>query len=106
MEKDIVTAILGSSVALAGLLLVFSGFLFTQAASFPPATTDDKIIDKYRNAGRFGIWPFLLSIFTAILAMLWLLWCVSPLYWTSVACFFLLLVFTAVYGAIVLRSYL
>lgn len=48
--KDLVIAILGGSVALAGLLLVFSGFLFAQAESFPPEHTDDATINRYKSA--------------------------------------------------------
>jgi len=106
MEKDIILAVLGASVGLAGLLLVFSGFVFTQAAGFPPAHTDDETIKKYRNAGRFGVWPFLFAILNAALSVAWLLWQSSCLYGLTVTCFFVLLAFTGVYGAIVLRSYL
>jgi ABC-type transport system involved in cytochrome bd biosynthesis fused ATPase/permease subunit len=56
--KDVIVAVVGASVALAGLLLVFSGFLFSQAAAFPPATTDDAIINRFRNVGRCGLIPF------------------------------------------------
>jgi len=106
MQRDIALAILGASVGMAGLLLVFAGFLFAQAASFPKKTTDDIVIDKYRRAGQFGVWPFLLSIFNASLALMWLLWCDSLLYLATVVCFFFSLAFAAVYGATVLRSYL
>jgi hypothetical protein len=57
-HKDVIVSILGAAVGLAGLLLVFSGFLFSQAASFPPDTSD-KIINKYRNVARVAIYPFL-----------------------------------------------
>ncbi len=50
-SKDIVTTILGASVGLAGLLLVFSGFLFAQAEAFPRATTDNATINKFKKAG-------------------------------------------------------
>ena len=106
MQKDIAIAILGASVGMAGLLLIFAGYLFAQATSFPPATTDDEIIAKYRNAGRFGVWPFLLSLFDATLALMWLIWCDPLLYTASVVCFFASLAFTAIYGATVLQAYL
>jgi hypothetical protein len=106
MQKDIAVAILGASVGMAGLLLIFAGFLFGQAASFPPETTDDAIINRYRNAGRFGVWPFLLSLLNAAIAFMWMLWCDPLLYGVMVVGFFLSLAFAAVYGATVLQSYL
>ena len=62
--KDVAIAILGASVGLAGLLLVFSGLLFSQAAAFPKDTTPDDVIDRFRGAGRIALWPFLLCLLT------------------------------------------
>jgi hypothetical protein len=39
-SKDIVLAVMGSAVGMAGLLLIVAGFAFAQAGSFP-STTDD-----------------------------------------------------------------
>jgi hypothetical protein len=104
--KDIMLGILGASVGLAGLLLVFSGYVFAQAAAFPPATTDDKIINRFRNAGRFGLWPFLLALTNSILSMIWLIHPGCNLYIVSIVAFFLLLVGTAAYGSVLLKFYL
>ena len=104
--KDIVTTILGASVGLAGLLLVFSGFLFAQAESFPRATTDNAIINKFKKAGRFGLIPFLLALLLAGMSIVWLLWpdpCLFLLSWTG---FIVLLLGTALYGSIVIYYYL
>jgi hypothetical protein len=96
--KDTMIAVLGASVAMAGLLLIFAGLLFTQAAAFPKDTTDDEVIERYRKAGRFAFWPFLLSLLIAGLCLAWLL---SPnetgfrVAWFSFA---VLLFVTAVYG--------
>ena len=60
--KDIILALLSGSVSLAGLLLIFSGFLFSQAAGFDPDHTPDKMIDAYRNAARVGVLPFLMCL--------------------------------------------
>jgi hypothetical protein len=46
--KDVIIAVLGASVAISGLLLVFCGFLFAQASSFPPSTEKEK--DGYENS--------------------------------------------------------
>jgi|SRR5580704_6292864 hypothetical protein len=104
--KDVMLGILGASVGLAGLLLVFSGYVFAQAAAFPPATTDDKIINRFRNAGRFGLWPFLLALTDSVISMIWLVHPGCHIYIVSVAVFFLLLVGTAAYGAVLLKFYL
>jgi len=72
--KDVMLGVLGASVALGGLLLVFCGFVFAQAASFPPATTDDSKIESYKRAGRLGLWPFVGSLVNAVAAVAWLVW--------------------------------
>jgi hypothetical protein len=104
--KDVMLGILGASVGLAGLLLIFSGYVFAQAAAFPPATTDDKIINRFRNAGRFGLWPFLLALADSVLSTIWLVHPECHTYFGSVAVFFLLLLGTAAYGTVLLRFYL
>lgn len=104
--KDAVIAVLGASVGLAGLLLVFSGFVFAQADGFPKATTDDALIDKYRNVGRFGLIPFLLALLVSALTVVWFLHPSRCLYYASVIGFIVLLVASALYGTIVLGFYL
>jgi hypothetical protein len=104
--KDAVIAVLGSSVALAGLLLVFSGFVFAQADGFPKATTDDAIINRYRNVGRWGLAPFLLSVVISGIAVTWFLHPSSCIYFVAVIGFLVLLISSAVYGVIVLGFYL
>jgi hypothetical protein len=105
-SKDIILAVLGGSVSLAGLLLIFSGFLFSQAAGFDPDNTPDKIINRYRNAARFGVLPFLMCLATAGIAIWWLR---SPsenlliIRWIG---FIALLVVTAVYGGYTILRYL
>ena len=104
--KDVVIAVLGASVGLAGLLLVFSGFVFAQADGFPKATTDDAIINKYRTVGRFGLAPFLLSLLISALAVIWFLHPSPCLYYASVFGFIALLLGSALYGTVVLGFYL
>src|SRR5579862_509725 len=96
----------GASVGLAGLLLVFSGFVFGQAASFPPETTDNAIIDKFRNAGKFGLWPFLIAVLDSLSATAWLVHPSAWLYSVAVFGFFLVLIATGIYGAVLLKFYL
>lgn len=105
-SKDVMLALLGASVGLAGLLLVVAGFVFAQAGSFPPETTDDETIARYERAGKVGLIPFGLSLAEAGLCLAWLLHSSSSLYLVTVAGFFLLLVLTALYGFILLLRYL
>jgi hypothetical protein len=103
--KDVVLAILGASGALAGLLLVFSGFIFSQASSFP-ATTDDTIIARYTKAARLGIYPFLGFLGTTLLCVAWLLHPDGRVFAFCVALFVLLVIGTGVYGLLAAYRYL
>jgi hypothetical protein len=102
--KDIVLGILGASVALAGLLLVFCAFLLTKADSFP-TDTDDKIINKYLMAGKLGLIPFLWSLAVAGISTAWVLCPSGRLFWMTNAGFILLLLGTAVYGALTILRF-
>lgn len=104
--KDVIIAILGSSVGLAGLLLVFSGFVFTQAAGFPRETTDDATINRFRNVGRLGLVPFVLSLLISGLSFAWLVKPETRFYCLSVIGFAVVLIGTAIYAIVVLGFYL
>lgn len=65
--KDLMVAIIGAGVALGGLLLIFSGFLFAQAAIMPESTSD-ATLDSYKNFARLGLVPFAASLAVAGLA--------------------------------------
>ncbi len=96
--KDVALALFGGSVSLAGLLLVFAGLLFAQAAAFPPDTTDDSQINKFKDGGRRVVPPFVLSLFTAGSCLFWLTCGGSAFFWLSWWAFIALLVVTAGYG--------
>ena len=104
--KDVAIALLGASVGIAGLLLVVAGFVFAQAGTFPPATTDDKVIEDYELAGRLGLIPFLLALIEAGVSLLWLAHNSDCLYTGIVWGFFLLLVLTGLYGLVLILRYL
>lgn len=53
-SKDVMIAVMGAAVGLAGLLLVVAGYVFAQANSFP-STTDDDLLERYQMAGKIGI---------------------------------------------------
>jgi cell division protein FtsW (lipid II flippase) len=104
-SKDLIVTILGASVGLGGLLLVFSGFIFVQASSFP-STTDNRIIKKYTKAARWGIYPFLGFLVVTVLSVVWLLHPWKCLYVICVSLFLILVAGTGVYGAVVSHRYL
>jgi hypothetical protein len=103
--KDVVIGILGASGALAGLLLVFGGFIFAQAASFP-SSTDDKIIARYTKAGRLAIIPFWGFLITTLLSLAWLLHPNGCIFFCCVALFVLLVIGTGIYGTVMSYKYL
>jgi hypothetical protein len=105
IAKDVMIAILGASIALAGLLLVFSGFLFAQAASFP-STTPDEIINRYRNAGRWGLLPFLWALAVAMGAYIWMICPCASIYRADLVVFGGLIIVSALYGGAMLIWYL
>ena len=53
-QRDAIAAIFGASVDLAGLLLVFMGFVFAKAESFDSV----RHADRYRRMARIGLIPF------------------------------------------------
>ena len=69
--KEIILSILGTSVGLAGLFLVFVGFLYSRAMAYPPGT-DKAIVNKFVRASKWGMLPFSISICVAVTSQLWL----------------------------------
>lgn len=104
-HKDVVSGILGASGTLAGLILVFGGFIFSQAASFP-SETDDKIIGKYTRAGRLAIYPFWGFLVTTILSIRWMLYPSDCIYAVCVGLFVALVLGTGIYGTVMFFRYL
>jgi len=103
--KDLILGILGASGAFAGLLLVFSGLIFTQAASFPPET-DNKVINKVRRAARLAIYPFWGFLLTTLLSLFWLVHPSDCIYVACISMFVLLVVGTGIYGTVMTYRYL
>ena len=104
--KDVVLALLGASIGLAGLLLVVAGFVLSQASSFPPATTPDSLLRRYETAAKLGLIPFGLALAEAALCLAWAGHATSCVYLSAIWGFFLLLAITAVYGFFLLLKYL
>jgi hypothetical protein len=96
-QKDLVIGILGASGAMAGLLLIFSGFLFAESSSLPK-TTEDAILDKLKRSGRYAMAPFCGFLITTLLSTIWLVCPMPSLFWSDFALFICLVVATGVYG--------
>lgn len=105
-SKDLAIAILGGSVSLAGLLLIFSGFLFSQAESFPPEHTDDNTIRRYKNAAKAGVLPFLGCLIVTWIAGAWLRSPSPEMFTAAWYGFSGLLALTGIYGGVVILRYL
>jgi hypothetical protein len=64
-ERDTILAVLSSAIGLAGLLLIFSGFLFSKVASF--STTRG---DKFRTLAKLTIFPVMASLALAWISVM------------------------------------
>jgi hypothetical protein len=95
LEKDSVVAILGSAVGLAGILLVFVGFIYSHGESFSSDTTKG----KYKFAAKLGLIPFTVSLVAAWFGLRWLETSYHADYVVSLWSFKACLVLTLVYGA-------
>ncbi|MFY9752189.1 MAG: hypothetical protein WAJ92_06095 [Candidatus Acidiferrales bacterium] len=100
--KDIIIAVLGSGVGLAGILLVFIGFIYSHAETFASVPTRK----KYRLVGRLGLIPFAFSLLSAWCSLRWLQASGPVAYCWSIRSFELCLILTFLYGTITLIFYL
>jgi hypothetical protein len=99
--KDVILGILGASVSLAGLLLVFVGFVYSHAETFGNIVRRD----RYRLVSRFGLVPFTGTLICAWLCIDWLAGD-QRLYWLALESFRGGVLLTAVYGLVTLLWYL
>ena len=63
-DKDVALAMMGAAVGLAGLLLVFSGFLLARAAQY-----ETKRGDVYRILAKVGLIPILAAFGCTVIAV-------------------------------------
>jgi hypothetical protein len=70
--SDIAVAVLGASVGLASVLVVFMGFLLAHVWTFP-ASVPNAITRKYKLAARWGLAPTAAAIAEALACYGWLL---------------------------------
>ena len=69
--KDVVIAILGSSVALAGFELVFLGIIIAAYQSYP-GSVPEQVVQPYRLTGTALLGTFAVSLVTVAISLLWL----------------------------------
>ena len=70
--KDVVGAILGSSAALGGFVLVFLGIIIASYQSYPGGVPPD-VVNPYRVSGSVLLATFGLSLVTVAASLLWLI---------------------------------
>jgi hypothetical protein len=100
------SAVIGGGIALGGLLLVFVGFLFGQAAALQAAATPAKkaTTDAYRLAAWWGLAPFTVSLLLAVAASMYWFYPCDGLAKTVLAAFIACSVGSIVYGFIAARK--
>jgi hypothetical protein len=99
--KDIILGILGASASLAGLLLVFIGFVYSHAETFGSIPRRN----RYRNTSKAGLIPFVETLVCVWLCLGWLTGN-QGLYWWALQSFRAAMILTAAYGLITLLLYL
>ena len=99
-SKDVMIAVLGASGALAGLLLIFVGFVYSHAETF-----ETKRRDRYRYVAKAGLLPFLLSLISTWLSLDWLTGH-AKMYEAALFLFKVDIILSGIYGAVALLLYL
>lgn len=61
IERDVIDAVLGSDISIAGLVLVFAGFLYAKAESYQGRGSGD----KYNWLAVGGLIPVVVSLISA-----------------------------------------
>ena len=70
--KDVVGAILGSSAALGGFVLVFLGLIIASYQSYS-GSVPSQVVRPYRITGTALLGTFALSLITVAVSLLWLI---------------------------------
>jgi hypothetical protein len=70
--KDVVVAILGSSAALGGFILVFLGVIIAAYQSYPGGVPEP-VVQPYRVTGSALLATFALSLITVAVSLIWLI---------------------------------
>jgi hypothetical protein len=95
--EPLIAGVLGGAVSLAGLLLVFSGFLFARAASFG-LNVDNAIPNRFKLAAKIALLPFAIALVLTVGSMLYWLYPSQNVAYAIMAGFAALLLVAGVYG--------
>jgi hypothetical protein len=98
--KDIASAAIAGSSAIAAVLLVFVGFMIAKAEALP-AETDNRIVERYRRTAKWGFLPLLMLVLVTLGAYLWMFFPASSiLYWTWSVGFMVGMLSFLIYGIV------
>lgn len=102
MEKDTILAIFGAAVGLAGIVLVFIGFISTHAENF-----QDNLRKKvFKLVAKVGLFPFAVSLIAAFFSLVWLQTSSQFSYHYALLSFTISLISTLLYGIISVTFFL
>jgi len=101
-KKDIVIALFGAAVGIAGILLVVIGFIYAHSETLE--LLDDR--KKYKFVAKIGMVPFLASLLCALFGLRWMLYQNEICFSATVYCFYLSIGLTALYGLAAFLFYL
>ena len=102
MEKDTILAIFGASVGLAGIVLVFIGFVSAHGEGFQN-NTRKKI---FKRVAKVGLIPFAIALIAAFLSLCWLETSSPSSYHYALLSFKAALISTLLYGIISVSFFL
>jgi hypothetical protein len=101
-KKDIVLAVFGAAVGLAGILLVFVGFVYGHAETITLAIPRE----KHKLVAKMGIVPFLLSLLCATFCLRWMSYPSDIAFGSLSYSFYSCMGLTALYGIVAFLFYL
>jgi len=101
-SKDIVIAIFGAAVGLAGILLVFVGFVYSHAETQP--LKDDR--EKFKIVAKIGLLPFLVCLSCAFLCLVWMSSSSAAIFGWVRGTLYVGMGLTALYGIVAFLLYL
>jgi len=102
MEKDTIIAVLGAAVGLAGIVLIFMGFVSAQGENFQ----NNKRKEAFKRVAKFGLIPFSISLLSAWFCLAWLEGYNKNSYQLAIIGFKLSMISTLLYGIISVIRYL
>jgi hypothetical protein len=102
MEKDTILAVFGAAVGLAGIVLVFVGFISAHGEGFQ--NNDRKRV--FKRVAKVGLIPFTIALVAAFFSLCWLETATPTSYHLALLSFKLSLVSTLLYGIIAVFFFL